>query len=94
MNTLILQYRPSRQCCRLDLVGIHQMIDLLTAGKQIIGNDTPMTAPPDGFRAHQHTALLATLLDKLIQSSLKICRECVISVILETLILPEIIGVT
>jgi len=49
------------------------MEDRFVTGDQVIRDDAPVTAPPDGFRAHHRAAALASKLNQPIEARTKAC---------------------
>src|SRR5699024_1189053 len=86
--TVRMRYCACAQFCGHQLVGAHDVFDAMAGGQQIVGDDAPVTSPPDCFRAHDCGAILSCGLGQVSKRVVKCCCQCVVGVVVEATILP------
>jgi len=59
--------------------------------EEVIGDDPPMTAPPDSFRTHDRAPSPLTPVQQPRQADVKLGGQRVIGIVVETLVRPEAI---
>src|SRR5437867_1694672 len=57
--------------------------------EQIVGDDSPMAAPPDGFRTHDRGATRLGEIDQFPKAVAERVGHCVVGVVVEALVLPK-----
>jgi hypothetical protein len=80
-----------RKACRRNAIAAHSMKHCLAPSEQVICDDPPMAAPPNSFSAHDRASACRTEFEQFGERVRKRGRERVVSVIVETVILPECI---
>lgn len=60
--------------------------------QKIIGDDPPVTAPPENFRTHQRNRCRVSQCNQLFKTAMKILSLSLISVIMKTLHSPVSVG--
>ena len=63
-----LQHDTGTGSRRFQAAAAHDVENLLAAGKQVVGDDPAMAAPPYCFGTHHRTRDGAAILDQLLQS--------------------------
>ena len=81
-------WAPGVRLRGLDTLVAHQVEDVAATGEEIVGDDPPMAAPPDGLGAHDRGSALTGEAHKLVEAGGELVREGVIGVIVEALVLP------
>ena len=76
----------------LDLRRSEDVHHLLAGGEEVVGDDAPVAAPPDGFRAHDRAPVLTTLLSELCQARGEWLRQSVIGIVPEASPPPICVG--
>lgn len=70
-----------------DFIAVHQMKNGLAAADEIVGDDPPVTAPPQRFRAHDGTSSLPAQGHEHVQTAEKLRRERIIGVVVKALVI-------
>ena len=65
------------------------MKDVPAVIEQIIGDDPPVTAPPDGLRAHDRATPISAKLFQPRQPTAELFREGIVGIIVEALVGPK-----
>src|SRR6266536_2631105 len=81
-----------RQFRGLDLSRAQNVEHGLARRNQIIGNDAPMTAPPNSFGAHDCDALVLAASSQPLQSGSERFGPGIIGVIAKAVVLPKVVG--
>jgi hypothetical protein len=81
--------RRSRHAGRFHVAGAENVQDLLAAGDEIVRDDAPMAAPPDGFGAHDRGACGVTPFAQPREAGVEFLAQSVVSVVVEAGVLPE-----
>ena len=71
----------------------HNVENGFSAGDEKIRNDAAVTSPPHCLRTHYRTALLASLLEQLLQTSVKGFRKRIVGIVMEAFSRPEAIHI-
>jgi hypothetical protein len=73
----------------IDAIGAKDVKNALAGANEIIGDDPPMTAPPNRFRAHNDRALLVPQVAKRSQTVVEPFGQRIVGVIAKARVFPE-----
>ncbi len=71
----------------------HQVQNGFTVYQQVVGNDAPVTAPPDGLGTHDGTSVFPTQCDQFAKAIMERVGKRVIGKIVKALVLPETVDI-
>jgi len=105
LSSLLPSERNPNQCKvpsrRLDTLfktlGVPAEFDILSVdvegyiagGDQVVGDDPPVTPPPQSFRTHDRAALGVAQFAQLVEPNVKVLAHGVVGVVVKALVLPE-----
>src|SRR5690349_15742202 len=62
---------------------------VLAGRKQVVGNNPPVTAPPNRFRAHDGTSPCTPELAQMREPVGKLIAECIVRIVVKTIVFPK-----
>lgn len=81
-----------REQREIDAIRAKDVVDALSGANEIIGDDPPVTAPPNRFRAHDGRALLMPQVAELSQTVVELLGQGVVGVVAKARVFPEQVG--
>src|SRR5690349_439425 len=75
------ELRGARHLRLLDLTGPENVKDGLAGGDQVVGDDPPVTPPPQSFRTHDRAALGVAQFAQLVEPNVKVLAHGVVGVV-------------
>ena len=88
-GSIKLDLRARGHSCGLDPAGRHDVKHLMPSGKQVIRNNAPVAAPPNGLGAHHRATVRPPQLCQGIEAFAKSAGSGIIGIISKRFILPK-----